>query len=441
MPLPRLRGTRVVAAASLAAVGLAVVACTPASVVGNDSTNGDGGGGGDAASSVELSLISWDGGDDNKALEDIITGFEAANPGITIETTFVPEDTYVTKLQTMLVAEPPDIAIGYGWDVNLGFTPLNDIVFDAYGVDLADYSAVVDSSCSWEGTVFCFGTTVGSMVTFYNKEIFDDKSLPYPDASTPMTFQEMADVATQATTSGSSVADTVFGADMSLLVAYMDPANYLDQTGRTVEITKPEFTDTVQIIADMVADGVSPSGGQLETLGGGAETAFLDGKLAMMISDNFTIDLIEEAGLDYGIAPTPIVPGADPWIVSWTNGFGIPRGAEHTEEAAKFLAYMAQEGQEIQAGYGLMPTSFDVASQWADTPEREQLVTVNTLIRPSVFNPNIWAWNGPVVDAITAVVDGTDVDKAMADAEPKAQQGNDTTWEQFDRTLDAAGLE
>lgn len=433
---PRRHRNRVVAAGLLAAAGLAVVGCTPASVVGNDGDDGESG------DSVELSLISWDGGDDNKALEDIIAGFEAANPGITIETTFVPEDTYVTKLQTMLVAEPPDLAIGYGWDVNLGFTPLNDIVFDAYGIDLADYSAVVEASCNWDGTVFCFGTTVGSMVTFYNKAIFDEKGLPYPDASTPMTYQEMAELAAQATTSGSSAGGTVFGADMSLLVAYMDPANYLDETGRTVEVTKPEFTDTVQVIADMVADGVSPNGGQLETMGGGAETAFLDGKLAMMISDNFTIDLIEEAGLDYGIAPTPVVPGADPWIVSWTNGFGIPRDAEHTEEAAKFLAYMAQEGQEIQAGYGLMPTSFDVASQWADTPEREQLVTVNTLIRPSVFNPNIWAWNAPVIDAITAVVDGkSDVGSAMEDAEPKAQQGNDTTWDQFDRTLDAAGLE
>ena len=89
----------------------------------------------------------------------------------------------------------------------------------------------------------------------------------------------------------------------------------------------------------------------------------------------------------------------------------------------------------------IMPTKNVTAEEWADTEERKQLFRVNALIRPSVFNPSQWAWNAPVIDALTAAMNGGEVDSLMADAEPKAQQGNDTTWEQFDQVLAAAGLE
>lgn len=427
----RSRSVRFSAVAGLAAVAVIAAGCSPFAA-----------GGGSSDGEVELTLVTLDGGDDNKALEDIIAGFEAANPGVTVSATFVPEDTYATKLKTMLLAEPPDIASPYGWDQTLTFEPLNDIVIDEYGIDLDDYSSVIRTTCEWDGTVFCLGTTVGSMVTFYNKDMFDEKGVAYPNATTPMTFPEMADLAAQLTTPGATPEETVYGAEMALLLAYIDPANVMDDTGRIVGVTQPDFSDTVQILSDMVADGVSPSAGVLDALGGGLSSSlFVDGRVAMMITDNFAIDLLEQEGMNYGIAPTPVVPGNDPWIVSWTNGFGIPRGAEHREEAAAFMAYLAQEGQEIQARFGIMPTEIATAEEWATTPERQQLFEVNSLIRTSVFNPNQWAWNGPIIDAVAEAYLGGPVEQLLADAEPKAQQANDTTWEQFDQVLAASGLE
>lgn len=419
-------------AVGILAAALATAGCSP--FAGNDEPAEEG--------DVELTLVTLDGGDDNKALEDIIAGFEAANPGITITPTWVPEDTYPTKLKTMLLADPPDIASPYGWEQTLTFEPLNEPVFEEYSIAIDDYSSVLKTTCERDGTVFCVGTTVGSMVTFYNKDIFDEKGIPYPDETTPMTFDEMADLAAKLSTHGGSPEDSVYGADMSLLVAYLDPANVLDDTGRIVEVTKPEFAGTVQTLADMVADGASPPAGAVDTLGGGEATALLiDGRVAMLIADNYAIDTFEQEEVNYGIAPTPIVEGNEPWIVSWTNGYGIPSESEHPEESAKFLAYMLQEGQEIQAGYGIMPIKIDTAEAWADTPERQQLFEVNSLIRTSVFNPNQWAWNAPIIDALTEALNGGAVEPLLAEAEPKAQQGNDTTWEQFDQVLAAAGLE
>jgi len=425
------RRTLYAATAGAAAVALAVVGCSPSEVKD---------GGGTEASPVELTLSTFDGGDDNKALEDIIAAFEAANPGITVTPTFIPEDSYTTKLQTSLLAEPPDIASPYNWDLMFEFTPLNDLVLDAHGVSLDDLNGVVQISCAWEGELYCIGTNVGSVVMFYNKAIFDEKGVDYPDTTKPLTFDEMADLAAQVTTTGDSSKDHVYGASMGSLPAYIDPANVLDETGRVVEITKPDFAGTLQTLQDMIQAGTAPSGGQLDSLGGSPESLFLDGKTAMVISDSYTVDLIEAAGLDYGIAPTPIVEGSQPWIVAWTNAMGIPRGAPHPEEAALFMAFLATKGQDIQANYGIMPAGNAAAEAWADTPERQQLVEVNSLVRESVFDPNQWAWNGPMIDAVTAAENGNPVMPALEDAEPKAQQGLDTTWDQFDRTLKAAGL-
>ena len=145
--------------------------------------------------------------------------------------------------------------------------------------------------------------------------------------------------------------------------------------------------------------------------------------------------------MDYGIAPTPIVAGIRSVDRVWTNGFGIPRKAKHPEEAEKFIAYLRAGGPGDPGRLRYHADDARRGRDVGDTPERQQLVEVNKLIRTSVFNPNLWAWNAPIVDALTATADGAAVDQTMADAEPKAQQGNDTTWEQFDRALEASGLE
>ena len=430
MSLRRSPAIRAVAIIAVSGAALATAGCSP--FAGRDDTS---------PGKVNLTLATLDGGSDNKALNDIIAGFEAANPGIKITPTYVPEDTYPTKLKTMLLADPPDIASPYGWGQTVAFQPLNEQVFDKYGIKIDDYSSVTKSFCQWKSTVFCVGTTVGSQVVLYNKKIFDKKGVAYPDEKVPMTFDQMADLAAKVSTRGSSPKTSVYGADMGSLLAFMDPADVLDATGRKVEVTKPAFTGTVKTLAHMVADGSATPAGAVDSLGGGDETALLvNGRVAMQIGDNFAIDTLEHEGIDYGIAPTPIVAGSKPWIVSWTNGFGIPKKSPHAIEAAKFLAYMLQGGQNIQAKYGVMPTKLDTAKKWAKTPERRQLLAVNSLIRPSVFNPNQWAWNAPVLDAITAAMGGKNVDSLLASAQPKAQQGNDATWKEFDQALAAAGL-
>jgi len=397
---------------------------------------------GSATGADTLTVLTIDGGDDNLALEDIASAFEAQNDGVTVEITYVPEDTYPTKLSTALLADAPDVATPYGADTAFSFEPLDDTVFAANDLDPGDYNAALPAFCEVGGKLRCLGTTVGNMVLFYNKAMFDAAGLDYPSTSEAMSFDDFASIGAQLTVAGDD-SQHVWGGGGDIVQAYLDPAYYLDDTGRTVDVLNDGYVGTLETLAGMVADGSSPSSGQTLSVGGsddafGLQTLFIDGKLAMFIGDNYSLDAIEATDLDFGLAPTPIVAGGDPWIPVWTNAYGIPQTAKHKELAAEFLAFVATEGQTIQANYGQMPLLSSVAEEWANTEGRTQLVEVSRLARTGIFNPNQWAWNAPLIDAYKLALQGEDVTALLEEAQPKAQQANDTTWETFDQAAAAA---
>ena len=159
--------TRKLPAAAAATVGvLLLAACSPF---------------GGLTDSGNLSLLTLDGGEDNLALEEIVAAFEEQSDGVKIDITYVPEDTYATKLQTSLLADAPDIAAPYGAETMFSFDPLDEVVFEANGLNISDYNAVLESFCGLEGKLYCIGTTVGNMGLFYNKALFDAAGIAYPD--------------------------------------------------------------------------------------------------------------------------------------------------------------------------------------------------------------------------------------------------------------------
>jgi len=419
---------RIVVAAVISAGVLALTACSPFSSSPDSGT---------------LTLLTIDGGDDNLALEEIVAAYEEQNDGVKVEITYVPEDTYATKLQTTLLADAPDIAAPYGSDTYFSFLQLDDVVFGANGLDVDDYNSVLKSFCGIDDHLYCLGTTVGNMGLFYDKAKFDAAGLEYPSSTEAMTFDEFAALADQLTVRADGDA-YVWGGGGDIVQAYIDPAYYLDDTGRTVDVLNDGYVGTVETLAGMVASGTAPSAGQTLSIGGsdegsfGVQTMFVQGRLAMFVGDNYAVDALEEAGIDYGIAPPPVVAGGDAWVPTWTNALSIPSASKHPDAAADFLAFVATEGQEIQAGYGQMPLLTSVAETWANTEGRKELVAVSKLARVGIFNPNQWAWNAPLIDAYKLALQGDAVRPLLEEAEPKAQQANDTTWESFDQAAAAA---
>ena len=113
-----------------------------------------------------LTLLAIDGGDDNAVLDEIVAKYEAQSDGIKVEVTYAPEETYVTKLQTAMLADSPDIANTYNTGLMFDFLPLNETVYEANDLPIDGFNAALPNFCGWDGTVYCVGTTVGNMVHF-----------------------------------------------------------------------------------------------------------------------------------------------------------------------------------------------------------------------------------------------------------------------------------
>ena len=89
--------------------------------------------------------------------------FEKDNPGITLETVSVPEDEYVTKIDTaMLAKQAPDIVFEYDqkWIKSGNVLPVDDVMSQA-GVDMSVYNPVSLHECVYEGKTYCMGSLAG----------------------------------------------------------------------------------------------------------------------------------------------------------------------------------------------------------------------------------------------------------------------------------------
>lgn len=424
----RLRRLGVSSVAAAAVVALSSCA-SPVSDDGDDPADG-----GDQT----LTVTAFDEVDVT-VLNKVADDFEADNEGWTVEVTQIPQDNYVTKLQLSVEAgAPPDIAYVYAIGEIANFQPLDELLYQAHDLDPADFNeATLEYSCGWEDQLYCIGGYGGSVVLFYNKAIFDELGVDYPSATTPMTFDEYAALAAELTTTADD-GTVVWGGFAREPTYYVDPGILLDDTGKTVELTDPDYVQTWTALTNMVLDGNAPSEADLSA--STAKDVFAAGGMAMLISDNFAIDMMEENGIEWGVAPTPVQPGQEPWVNVWTNAYGVPQGAAHPEEAAEFLALLATNGQQYEADESLIPLNLEQAQELfgSKSDDHAQFVEVAALARTGTFTPNLYNWLDPIKDAWTATTSGQKtVEEALAEAEPKAQQGVDTTWRIWDSTVGA----
>ena len=148
-----------------------------------------------ASGPVTLNLWIFEGED--IFLPTLKSAFEKEHPNITVKITHIPEDSYVTKIDTALAAgSPPDIGYMYEarWMKAGRVEPLDDIIA-SQGIDTSNYNQNAASYCDVDGKVYCLGSYNGAIMLFYNKDLFDKAGLPYPSSTEPMTVDRYADLA------------------------------------------------------------------------------------------------------------------------------------------------------------------------------------------------------------------------------------------------------
>ncbi len=360
----------------LAAVSmLAFLAACGAPAEESTSTNGDtstpqtedGGDATEGAYSGEL-VVSVHNVVNNTAFLDAVDIVMATDKWKNVTIDMRPQDNeYATNF-------PIQVAGGETIDVMYNFNPIEQakmsdagviIPMDEYvaelGINLEERYGTYASGAYTEGQVFGIpgGATAWGM--FYNKKIFDDAGIDYPDATTPMTWTEYRALAAELTTGEGS--DKIYGAlhlDWPMywyseaIMTLGGGQNFYTADGLS-NIEDPAFADALQDTYNMQNVDMSiPKLADILATQTGPE-AFFTGNYAMYPHGTWTLNWIADTETyprdwEIGFCPLPIPDGTtqrQTWGVVGT--FGLPATVSDPIMATEWIVDVVAETTKLSS--------------------------------------------------------------------------------------------
>lgn len=306
------------------------------------------------------------------AQKKVNDAFTQKYPNLKIDLQTMPNDTFFTKLQTMIAGgTPPDISL-----MNEMSTP----TYAAKGImtDLTDYinkdktfkkdsiPAGMYGPFTVNGKLYCMPTMTFVNCLFYNKDLFDKAGLPYPDEN--MTWDTLRDTAKKLTkdTNGDGKIDQygfTFGAWPNFIFPYIwaNGGEFVKEDRKTAVLNSSENVQTFQFLHDLIwKDKVAPSSAANKS----NAYDFANGNIAMFDLGSWCVTVYDDKKLNYGVTLTPKAPNGKRAVNAFPNGWFIIQQSKNKDDAWKYLAYNAsEEGQKIAAeGKVGMPTNTQIAN-------------------------------------------------------------------------------
>ncbi|MBP3427663.1 MAG: sugar ABC transporter substrate-binding protein [Clostridia bacterium] len=314
------------------------------------------------AEGVTLKVAGWDI-TTTPYYTAIKEGYEAANPGVTIEWVDLASQDYNIKASTMLsggdttdlycVKELSDMQ---NWAKEGLIVPMNEMIAaDGYAMDKyagmeACYVALTD------GQQYALPFRADYWVMYYNKDLFDKAGVAYP--TNDWTWDEYAAIAREVAEKTGAYG-THYHTWLSAVAnwAVCDGVNTLAD-GKYEDLKY--FYELYQGLED---DGVCMSFDELKASGLHYSGAFAQGNIAMMPMGYWYVSTLigyikdGTASMNWGITAVPHLDG-----VAAGSSFGSPTGiaiSKHSAnqaEAWKFAAWMcSEEGAKAIAATGTRP--------------------------------------------------------------------------------------
>ena len=375
----------------------------------------------------------------------IIQQFEAENDDIQVQVEPVGSGDYYARILTQIAAgDPPDL-LQIGDDavpmlVEKGaFVPLDDLIAGAdFPLDTSIYLPGVLEPGQWNGKQYLLPKDFSPLAVYYNKKLFDEAGLPYPqDGWTWDDFLATAQALTKTDANGSV---TQWG--VQLPAAWTTGFEYwvgaaggrlISEDGKQFAgfMDSPEVQSAVQFYADLYnKHKVAPLPADMNSFGGG-NSEFDNGTAAMRIFGRWPqAGMKENPNIDLGVVGMPA--GAQRANVLFWGGFGLSALSQEKDAAWRFMRdYTGEPGAEVWKDWAL-PTVKSVAESSglaADPIEGVWINELNYLVpRAYVFTPY---WGQTADPALRKVLESVildpnaDVAALLATAAQEAQAALD----------------
>ncbi len=394
----------------------------------------------DEGGRITLTLFHWMERDRDLWQEKVIAPFERAHPNIAVRLETAPYGLYVSKVMTSIAsgAQVADLMFAEDWfgqelihrSYARNLMPLarRDLVLDDFYQDAFE---------EWRGVaqkpdeLFGFPAAVGLTVLFYNKDLFDDAGLPYPD--TNWTYDDLVRVGKQLTIDRDS--DGVpeqWGLHLDVhytgleTIIYSLGGRLLTPDLSRAMLSEPATLEAFTFIKDIFRTyRIAPLSTSVIT----PFEPFLSRKTAMnFIGSHGSMNLVG-SGMRWDLTMPP--KGKDGRRLSrrFSMAFMIPQTCGHPEETWELLKWILTRSpaETVDRQYlGMMPTYRPIfhSRAWVESEpkyNRQIIVTLAEHHALPLYTPGWQEWrdNSFTPDLMAFIQGGMTLEEFVQDAEQR----------------------
>jgi len=325
-----------------------------------------------APAAAEVSWMVLGDPAETKSFQAVAAAFEALHPGttVTVITLASEEDEYFTRLGADLAAGTPadvvymDYRDAGRYYANGAFQSISAQLAASDLISADDFYPQALNAFQWEGEQMCIPINISSLVTYYNKDLFDAAGLAYP--ADDWTWEDLLTTAQALTqdTDGDGVVDQ-FGLGTAaqlirvLPFIWQNDGEFLD--GDQLALDTPQALEALQFFVDLQAKHhVVP--GRVEETAQDSQARFENGTLGLFFqSRRVTTAFRSLTAFDWDVAPLP--GQAQSATILHSDGLCIPAKAAHPDLAWDLIAFAnSVQGQQIMSTTGrTVPSNRGVA--------------------------------------------------------------------------------
>ncbi len=315
------------------------------------------------AGPTTITWAMWGSPEEVATHQKVADAFMVEHPEIKVEIWSAPWNDYFTKMQTLWASgdssQIPDVLFlwptpRYAADGVL--EPLTSYI-EASGYDLTDYWPALLESATYNDEVYGFPRDISVEALYYNKDIFDEVGVAYPDDT--WTWDDLLAAAEQLTVVDASGQVTrnalgMEGGKWALWVG-QNKGQILDDMRNPSKcmLDQPEAMAGIKFFADMMNNNYAMRSANLNQAGGDA-AVFASGQVAMIIQNASRVTTFNAAGLNYDVAAVPIPEGGQRSAGAGGAAWVMSSGSDDKDAAWVFLSWLQSTdgGQRLYTASG-----------------------------------------------------------------------------------------
>ena len=311
--------------------------------------------------------------------KDMLEEFHASHPNIRVFYTPDPEELAESMLEEMQAGTAPDVFQGCctffpiwaqeGYVLDLG--PFIQADLEEGTIDEWD-AAQYDSFFTPDGLQYGVPKYHGALALYYNKDLFDEYGVEYPDeawdhddyreAMRRLTHDRDGD-------GGTDLWGSMIDVSWDRIQIHVNGwgGHLVDPEEPTrCLMDQPEAMEALEWLrARMWDDKVMATFLDVQSLG--TRDAFAAGRIAMVEDGSWALkDILAEADFRVGVAPFPAGPVRRVTLAT-TDGFGIYSGTKHPDEAWELVKFLISKkyGLAMAKANFLQPARASLVGEWA----------------------------------------------------------------------------